>query len=65
MTTRTSNPKSVDLEDINHDPSLLEGLSKANIKKLHLEAEKNEVPLAGNLRSILNALYNEHYPAEE
>lgn len=50
--------KRVDLDDLNHDPSLLDSLSKTDIARLHNEAEKGEIPLSGNVRAQLNTLYN-------
>jgi hypothetical protein len=56
---------SVTLDDLNDDPTLVDGLSKENVKRLHNEAEKGQVPLGGSVRQRLNSLFNEHYPPED
>lgn len=54
-----SKTKSITLDDLNDDPSLVESLSDSDIKRLHTEAEKGEIALGGNIRQRLNQLYND------
>lgn len=50
--------KSISLDDLNDDPTLLTTLKPADIKRLQAEAEKGQVPLGGNVRATLNGLFN-------
>lgn len=54
---KESAPKrKVTLDDLNHDPSLLDTLSNKELKALNEQADTEQYPLAGNLRSRLNQL---------
>lgn len=64
----TTSKSKTALDDLNHDPSLIETLSDADLKRLWNESESSDLPLGGNVRSRLNQRFNEAFspaPPEE
>lgn len=50
-----SDTRSTTLADLNDDPSLIDELTENQLVKLAEESNDADIPLAGNLRSILNS----------
>lgn len=46
---------SVSLDDLNHDPSLIDTLTDRQLIKLAKESSNPDIPLAGSIRSDLNS----------
>lgn len=62
--TETKPKHKASLSDLNDDPSLINDLSKADVIRLHNEAEKSDITLGGNTRGLLNQLFNVHSGSE-
>ena len=54
----TSSKKKIHLNDLNHDPSLLDALTDEQIVALNSEAHESDIPLGGNIRTALNERAN-------